>query len=124
MRKRILSLLLILVMIVGLLPTVALAKNDDFTVTISMEGLTLGQGYYLEPRTYTLDQINKLVEGEPWARTFTADDLTADVVTIAMLKDANRKYTNTGSVQSDFYLSRVSGIPAYSAAGTAFRRSF
>ena len=53
MRKRILSLLLTLVMIVGLLPTVALAKNDDFTVTISMEGLTLGQGYYLEPRTYT-----------------------------------------------------------------------
>ena len=67
--KRILSLLLTLVMIVGLLPTVALAKNDYFTVTISMEGLTLGQGYYLEPRTYTLDQINKLVKGEPWART-------------------------------------------------------
>ena len=119
MRKRILSLLLILVMIVGLLPTVALAKNDDFTVTISMEGLTLGQGYYLEPRTYTLDQINELVKGESWAKTFTADDLTADVVTIAMLKDANREYTNTGTVQSDFYLSRVSGIPAYSAAANS-----
>ena len=119
MRKRILSLLLTLVMIVGLLPTVALAKNDDFTVTISMEGLTLGQGYYLEPRTYTLDQINKLVKGEPWAKTFTADDLTADVVTIAMLNDANREYTNTGTVQSDFYLSRVSGIPAYSAAANS-----
>ena len=119
MRKRILSLLLTLVMIVGLLPTVALAKNDDFTVTISMEGLTLGQGYYLEPRTYTLDRINELVKDEPWAKTFTADDLTADVVTIAMLKEANREYTNTGTVQSDFYLSRVSGIPAYSAAANS-----
>ena len=89
MRKRILSLLLILVMIVGLLPTVALAKNDDFTVTISMEGLTLGQGYYLEPRTYTLDRINELVKGESWAKPFTADNLTADVVTIAMLKDTS-----------------------------------
>ena len=119
MRKRILSLLLTLVMIVGLLPTVALAKNDDFTVTISMEGLTLGQGYYLEPRTYTLDRINELVKGESWAKPFTADNLTADVVTIAMLKDENREYTNTGNVQSDFYLSRVSEIPAYSAAANS-----
>lgn len=119
MRKRILSLLLILVMIVGLLPTVALAKNDDFTVTISMEGLTLGQGYYLEPRTYTLDRINELVKGESWAKIFTADNLTADVVTIAMLNDAHREYTHTGTVLSDFYLSRVSGIPAYSAAANS-----
>ena len=38
MKKRILSLLLALVMLVGLLPTVALAADDGFTVTISMEG--------------------------------------------------------------------------------------
>ena len=34
MKKRILSLLLALVMLVGLLPTAALAADDEFTVTI------------------------------------------------------------------------------------------
>ena len=43
MKKRILSLLLAIVMIVSLLPTTAFAaETDEFTVVVSMEGLTLG----------------------------------------------------------------------------------
>ena len=45
------ALLLAMVMIVSLIPTtVFAAETDAFTVVVSMEGLTLGQGLYVEPK--------------------------------------------------------------------------
>ena len=112
MKKRILSLLLALVMLLGLLPTAALAANEPFTVTISMEGLTLGQGFYLEPRTYTLDQINKLTRGAPLIgdTVFTEDNIVAAAALIAMLNEENIAYHTTGAALSGFYLSEAEGL--------------
>lgn len=54
MRKRIVSLLMALVMVFSLIPTTVFAEgeaeSDEFRVVISIEGLTLGQGFYVEPR--------------------------------------------------------------------------
>lgn len=57
MKRRIISLLLVMLMLVGMLPTVSSAAeaDDPFTVVVSMEGLTLGQGLYFAPKAYTLD---------------------------------------------------------------------
>ena len=53
MKKRILSLLLALVMLLGLLPTVALAADDgyDCTITIGKTGITVSEGYSFKPIT-------------------------------------------------------------------------
>lgn len=92
-----LSLLLALVIVVGLLPTAALADDrDEFAITISMEGATLGQGFYVEPRRYTLDQINKLVGIENLG-PYTSETVTAAVATYAMLLDQKIEYTMTGT---------------------------
>ena len=36
-------------------------ETDDFQVVISVEGATLGQGFYVEPTAYSLDEINTLL---------------------------------------------------------------
>lgn len=105
MKKRILSFLLALIMVLGLFPVSSLAANDDLKVVVSMEGLTLGQGMYFEPKTYTLSEINTLVNGN-----YTEDTLTAGIATEAFLIDHNADYTMTGSWDSDAYLSAVKGI--------------
>ena len=47
MKKRIISLLLVLAMALSLLPAAfAEEAKPPFTVVVSMEGLTLGQGLY------------------------------------------------------------------------------
>ena len=105
--RRILSLLLALVIVVGLLPTAALADDrDEFAITISMEGATLGQGFYVEPRRYTLDQINKLVGIENLG-PYTSETVTAAVATYAMLLDQKIEYTMTGTWEKDTYLSGI-----------------
>ena len=39
-------------------------ETDDFQVVISVEGATLGQGFYVEPTAYSLDEINTLLGQE------------------------------------------------------------
>ena len=64
MKKRMLSLLLALVMLLGLLPTVALAGNDEVPVAVSADGITYSvsatpiTGYDLNPQGTTPDVIN------------------------------------------------------------------
>ena len=53
MKKRILSLLLALVMLLGLLPKAALASNDIHFV-LSIDAQTLGLGYLVEPTILTV----------------------------------------------------------------------
>ena len=113
MKKRILTWLLALVMVFSMLPTTALAtdepENNEFRVVISMEGLTLGQGFYVEPRIYTLDKINELVAKDGFG-PYTEDDLTAGIATLAMLIDNELEYKMTGTWESGAYLQKVRDI--------------
>ena len=59
--NRILSLLLCLLLLGTAAVPAAVAADDPFRVVISMEGLTLGQGFYVEPTSYNIDQINALL---------------------------------------------------------------
>ena len=104
------ALLLAIVMTVSMLPiTVFAAETDAFTVVVSMEGLTLGQGLYVEPKAYTLDEINTLIAAEGYG-PYTEDTLTASMATLAMMIDHGLEYENTGSWDSGMYLSAVKGL--------------
>ncbi|MBP5165929.1 MAG: hypothetical protein ILP09_01550, partial [Oscillospiraceae bacterium] len=105
--KRILSVLLTAVLVFGMLPAVSLA-SEEFTVVISMEGLTLGQGMYVEPKAYTLDEINGIL-GSNGFPEYSENTLTAAGATVAMLLDNGLDFTYTGGLDQ-FYLSSVSGI--------------
>ncbi len=110
MTKKAIALLLTIVMVVSLLPTAVFAvESDEFRVVISMEGLTLGQGMYVEPKAYTLDEINALIAEENYG-PYTEDELTAGMATLAMLLDNGLDYQMTGSWDSGAYLSSVKNI--------------
>ncbi|MDE6538825.1 MAG: terpene cyclase/mutase family protein, partial [Ruminococcus sp.] len=92
------------------------AVSEEMTVTVSMEGLTLGQGMYFEPETYTLSEINSLVATEGYG-PFDESNLNAGMATLAFFIDNGIEYENTGSwgdssavVGSSFYLSSVRNI--------------
>lgn len=108
--KKTLSLILAIVMVIGLLvPGVSAAEKDEFNVVVSIEGLTLGQGIYVKPTSYTLSEINNLV-GQQGYGPFTEDNLTAAMATLAFFIDHGIEYTNTGSWDNGFYLSSVKNI--------------
>ncbi len=110
MKNKVIALLLAMVMVASLLPTAGFAvEADEFTVVVSMEGLTLGQGLYVEPTAYTLDEINALIAEEGYG-PYTEDDLPASMATLAMMLDQGLEYENTGSWDSGFYLSAVKGL--------------
>lgn len=100
-------------MVLGMLPTTALAtdepENNEFRVVISMEGLTLGQGFYVEPQIYTLDKINELVTKDGFG-PYTEDELTAGMATLAMFNDLDLEYAMTGTWESTAYVSGVMGL--------------
>ncbi len=106
-----------LIMIFVSLPASALAidiqktseKSDEFRVVISIEGETLGQGIYIEPKSYTLAQINELIAGEGYG-PYEESDLTAGMATLAMLIDQKIDYHITGSWESDAYISELYGL--------------
>ncbi len=64
------------------------------SVVFSLEGFTVGYGYFAEPQYVTV------YDGVPFSQTF-ADFLAAQGLT----------YSNTGSIQSGFYLEYISGLP-------------
>ncbi len=108
-KNKVIALVLSVIMMVGLVPTTAFATENEFQVIVSVEGLTLGQGIYVEPKAYTLNEINTLVATEGFG-PFTEDNLTAGMATLAMLIDNGLEYTMTGSWDSDAYLSSIKGI--------------
>ena len=108
--KRILSFILTFIMVLAAIPSEAFAVGEsDFTVVVSMEGLTLGQGMYFEPQAYTLDEINALVAGEGYG-PYTEDELTAGIATLAFFIDNGIEYTMTGDWTGGAYISSVKGI--------------
>lgn len=109
-KNKVLAMLLALVMVVELLSISAVAaETDEFTVVVSMEGLTLGQGLYVEPTAYTLDEINTLISAKGYG-PYTEDTLPASMATLAMMLDKNLEYEHTGSWDGAMYLSAVKGI--------------
>jgi len=98
-------------MLTSILPLSAFAadEEDEFCVVVSMEGLTLGQGMYFEPKAYTLDEINELV-AEEGLGPYEQSELTAGIATLAFLLDNGIEYEMTGSWESDAYLASVKGV--------------
>ena len=108
--KKILSMILAFVLVLGLLPTTAFAtENDEFTVVVSVEGLTIGQGLYVEPTAYTLDEINALLAQKGYG-PYTEETLTASLATVAMFIDKGLEFQYTGEPDADFYLSQIKDI--------------
>ena len=120
LRKKLLSALLSVSLTASCtvlnMPFSVSAVSEEMTVTVSMEGLTLGQGMYFEPETYTLSEINELVSTEGYG-PFDESNLNAGMATLAFFIDNGIEYENTGSwgdnsgiVGSSFYLSSVKNI--------------
>lgn len=109
--SRFVTVLMAAVMLFIMLPTSVFAagRSDGCNVVISIEGLTLGQGMYVEPKSYTLDEINTLLGTEGYG-PYSASDLTAGMATLAMLIDTGLEYSITGSWESDAYISSITGI--------------
>ena len=110
--NRILSLLLCLLLLGTAAVPAAVAADDPFRVVISMEGLTLGQGFYVEPTSYNIDQINALLAPQGYG-PYTKRNLTAGMATLAMLRDKNLTASITGRMdasQQIMYLKGVAGI--------------
>ena len=120
LRKKLLSALLSVSLAASCtvlnMPFSVSAVSEEMTVTVSMEGLTLGQGMYFEPETYTLSEINELVATEGYG-PFDESNLNAGMATLAFFIDNGIEYENTGSwgdgsaiVGSSFYLESVKNI--------------
>lgn len=108
--KKVLSLVLVLVMLLGILPAQSVAADDEeFKVLVTLEGLTIGQGFYVEPTVYTLDEINTLLDTVGYG-PYTEDTLTAGMAILAMLTDKGLEYTMTGDWESSAYLASVKGV--------------
>lgn len=105
LKGKIISLILVLIMVLGLFPASA-AADEDITVVVSFEGLTLGQGFYVKPEAYTLSEINALIAEEGYG-PYSADELTASMATLAMIVDKGLDVKITGDYNSQFYLSAV-----------------
>lgn len=107
---RIFALILTMVMLLTSIPMLAsAADSSDFSVVVSMEGLTLGQGLYFEPKAYSLDEINSLLSQEGYG-PYEQNNLTAGMATLAFLIDHNVEYTMTGDWESSAYISSIRGI--------------
>lgn len=106
--KRVMAVLLAVVMICSVFsPSVFATTDDEFSVVVSMEALTLGQSFYYEPTVYTLSKINELIATKGYEAR-TEENLTAAIATLAMFIDNGVEYDNTGSIDGDsFYLSAV-----------------
>ena len=81
------------------------ATKDEPKYYVSFEGLTLGQGMYVEPKAYTLSEVNALIESE--GLSVTEEDITAAMVTLACFKDNGIEFQNGSSGWSSFYLAAV-----------------
>lgn len=114
---RITAVVLAVMMIIVSLPASASARtqskaggsSEEFRVVVSVEGATLGQGLYAEPKAYTLEQINDLIAGEGYG-PYTQEDLTAGMATLAMLIDQGIEYGITGTWDNDAYIAELRGL--------------
>lgn len=110
--KKLMSAVLSVSMLTGTATNfpVTVSAAGEMTVTVSMEGLTLGQGMYFEPETYTLSEINSLVATEGYG-PFSEDNLNAGIAMLAFLIDNDIKYQSTGSWKDgSIYISGIKNV--------------
>lgn len=92
------------------MPLSVSAVSKEMTVTVSMEGLTLGQGMYFEPETYTLSEINDLIATEGYG-AFDEDNLNAGIATLAFFIDKGIEYQSTGDWNNgDIYINNIKNV--------------
>lgn len=107
--RKIIAVVLTLVMALSLTCVFASAEENEMTVVVSLEGLTIGQGVYLEPTAYTLDEVNEILAAKGYA-TYTEANLTAAAVTVAAFIDNGIEAPGIGDPKKGFYLSSVKGV--------------
>lgn len=112
-RKRMASAVLSVSMIAGTMAVnfpLNVSASDEMTVTVSMEGLTLGQGMYFEPETYTLSEINDIVATEGYG-PFDESNINAGMATLAFFIDNNVEYKSTGNWNnSSIYITDIKNV--------------
>lgn len=111
--KKLLSAVLSVSMIVGTtainFPVVASA-SDEMTITVSLEGLTLGQGMYVEPETYTLSEINNILAEYNYSSDYTEDNITASVAFGAAMLDNGIVLNPEDFESSSYYLRKIKDV--------------
>ena len=88
--KRFVSILLVCLLLCTAMPLSVFAADDPMKVVLSVEGFTLGEGYFVEPTEYTVSQINDLIKKDGYG-PFTEDTLTAGMATLAMFNDKGER---------------------------------
>lgn len=108
--KRFVSILLVCLLLCTAMPLSVFAADDPMKVVLSVEGFSLGEGYFVEPTEYTVSQINDLVKKDGYG-PFTEDTLTAGMATLAMFNDKSLTVTiNYGTWESGGYLDKIADI--------------
>ena len=111
-KKKLISLFTVFMIFLQLIPYTANASTgkvgntEDGYVVIAFEGLTLGQGYYVEPTLYSYGEIAEILDG-----SVDEDSLTSVDVTNALLKDKGISVNDTeGNYDMGLYLSTLYGV--------------
>ncbi len=109
--KRFVSILLVCLLLCTAMPLSVFAADDPMKVVLSLEGFTLGEGYFVEPTEYTVSQINDLVKKDGYG-PFTEDTLTAGMATLAMFNDKGLTVTLSygGTWESGGFIDKVANI--------------
>jgi len=107
--KKIIALVLTLVMALSLGITVASASENEMTIVVSLEGLTIGQGLYVAPTAYTLDEINSLVATKGYG-PYTEATLTAAMATLAAFIDNDISLDGIIGWDGGLYISDIKGL--------------
>jgi len=106
---RILAMLLALLMVLGILPTSALAAGGEITVFMSFEGYNLGHGFYIEPTAITLPAGQSAADATERLLNDTDHDFRAQgsgaTFFLSAVEGFNRDYINPPSYINSAWLS-------------------
>lgn len=112
MKKNIMSLALAAVLLAGSLfagVEKASAQEKAFTgeekVVVSVEGLTLGQGFYVEPTVYTFEELTAAAAKR--GETKTAAEITAQDAVLLAIEDGGYTPNMAASFYGGFYLAGI-----------------
>ena len=109
MTKKIFAAILAVLFVMQIMP-LTFAKKGTKTEPkyyVSLEGLTIGQGMYVEPSYYTLSEVQEAISGK-YGVEVTAENVTAAMVTATMFIENGIDY-QAGDL-STFYLQNIKGI--------------
>lgn len=112
---KVLALLLALVMVIGMLPATASAAEKSSQsgekptkVVVTVEGQTIGQGFYIEPQIVTFDEFINY-----WAQkgeTVTPEKITAGGIFSYVLAQNGTPMAGGESVSGPGYMGSIQGV--------------